>query len=87
MVTNAKELVIGHNPLYGSAKPIVKECWNYRFWNLEKGKPYIYINKDGNLSTISIRHVETNVNTREKNQNNQNNNNEVEYPMLKGHPL
>ncbi len=31
---------------------------------------YIYINKDGNPSTISTRHVETNVNTQEENQNN-----------------
>jgi hypothetical protein len=38
----------------------------------------IYINKDGNPSTISTRHVEANVNTQEENQNNQNSSNEVE---------
>jgi hypothetical protein len=34
-----------------------------------------------------MRHVETNVNTQEKNQNNQNSSNEVEDLMLEGHPL
>jgi len=45
------------------------------------------MNKDGNPSTISTRHVEANVNTREENQSNQNSSNEVEDLMLKGHPL
>jgi hypothetical protein len=48
---------------------------------------YIYINKDGNPSTKSTRHVEANVNTQKENQNNQNSSNEVEDLMLKGHPL
>jgi hypothetical protein len=49
---------------------------------------YIYINKDGNPSTKSTRHVETNINTQKGNQDNQNNDsNEVEDIMLKGHPL
>jgi len=48
---------------------------------------YIYIHKDGNRSTKSTKHVETNVNTQEKNQNNQNSINEVEDLNLKGHPL
>ncbi len=42
----------------------------------------IYINKDGNLSTKSTRHVK-----KKKNQNNQNNNNQVEELMLKRHSL
>jgi hypothetical protein len=33
---------------------------------------YIYINKDGNPSTKSTRHVEANVNTRKGNQDHQN---------------
>ncbi len=37
----------------------------------------MYMNKDENPSTISTRHVETNVNTQEENQNNQNSSNEV----------
>jgi hypothetical protein len=44
---------------------------------------YIYINKDANPSTISTRHVEANVNTKE-NQNDQNCSNEVADLMLKG---
>jgi hypothetical protein len=48
---------------------------------------YIYINKDGNPSTKSTRHVEENVNTQKENQNHQINNNEVEDIMLKGYPL
>jgi hypothetical protein len=32
-------------------------------------KPYTYINKDGNPSTKSTRHVEANVNIRKKKQN------------------
>jgi hypothetical protein len=44
---------------------------------------YIYINKDGNPSTTSTRHVKANVNTREENQSNQNSSNEVEDLMLK----
>jgi len=47
----------------------------------EKIKPYI--NKDGNPSTKSTRHVKANVNTQKENENNQNNNNEVEDLMLK----
>ncbi len=50
-------------------------------------KPYIYINKDGNPSTISTTHVEANVNTQEENQNDQNNSDEIEILMLKMHPL
>jgi hypothetical protein len=34
---------------------------------------YIYINKDGNPSTISTKHVEANVNTRKENQDQSNN--------------
>jgi hypothetical protein len=48
---------------------------------------YKYINKDGNPSTTSTRHVKANVNTREENQSNQNSSNEVEDLMLKWHPL
>jgi len=29
MVTSAEELVIGHNLLYGSVKPIARECLDY----------------------------------------------------------
>jgi len=47
----------------------------------------IYINKDGNPSITSTRHVEANVSTQEENQNNQNCSNEAEDLMLKGHPL
>jgi hypothetical protein len=47
---------------------------------------YIYINKDGNPSTESTRHVEANVNTRKEIQDHQNSSNEVEDVMLKGHP-
>ncbi len=48
---------------------------------------YIYINKDGNPSIKSTRHVKANVNTQKENQDNQNNSNEVEDVMLKMHPL
>jgi hypothetical protein len=48
---------------------------------------HIYINKDGNPSTKSTRHVEANVNTQKENQDHQNSSNEVEDVMLKGHPL
>jgi hypothetical protein len=48
---------------------------------------YIYINKDGNPSTKSTRHVEANVNTRKENQDHQNSSNEMEDVMLKGYPL
>jgi len=47
----------------------------------------IYMNKDGNPSTKSTRHVNANVNTRKENQEHQNINNEVEDIMLKGHPM
>jgi len=43
--------------------------------------------KDGNLSTISIRHIEANVNAWKENQNNQNKSNEVKELMLKEHHL
>jgi len=29
MVTSVEELVIGNNPLYGSAKPTARECLDY----------------------------------------------------------
>jgi len=51
------------------------------------GHPLVYINKDGNPFTISIRHVKANINTREENQNNKNSPNEVEDIMLTGHAL
>jgi hypothetical protein len=38
----------------------------------DKEKTYIYINKDGNPSTKSTRHVDTNVNTPKENQDHQN---------------
>ncbi len=44
----------------------------------QERKPCIYINKDGNPSIISTRHVQPYVNTQEENQNNQNSSNEVE---------
>jgi hypothetical protein len=47
----------------------------------------IYIDKDGNPSTKSIRHVDAKVNTQKENQGHQNNSNEVEDVMLKGHPM
>jgi hypothetical protein len=54
----------------------------HHYW---KEKPvYICINKDGNPSTISTRHVKANINTGE---NKQNNRNEVEDLMLTGHAL
>jgi hypothetical protein len=48
---------------------------------------YLYINKDGNPSTKSKRHVDVNVNKLKENQDHQNNSNEVEDIMLKGHPM
>jgi hypothetical protein len=54
---------------------------------LRENPIYTYRNKDGNTSTISIRHVEANVNTQKENQNNQNNSNEEKDVTLKGHPL
>jgi hypothetical protein len=48
---------------------------------------YIYINKDGNQSTKSTKHVDVNVNTQKENQDHQNSNNKVEDIMLKGHPM
>jgi hypothetical protein len=45
---------------------------------------YIYINKDGNPSTIRTRHVKANVNALKENQNDQNSSNEGEDLMLKG---
>jgi hypothetical protein len=45
---------------------------------------YIYINKDGNPSTIRTRHVKANVNTLKENQNDQNSSNEGEDLMLQG---
>jgi hypothetical protein len=50
-------------------------------------KPRIYINKDGNPTIESTRHVEANVNTRNENQDHQNSSNEMEDVMLTGHPL
>jgi hypothetical protein len=47
----------------------------------------MYINKDGNPSTKSTRHVDANVNTQKRNQKHQNNSNEVEHVMLNGHPM
>ncbi len=87
-VTNYfKEKVLGGKSKTATVK-------NYSFpktglnWNW---KPcayiYIYINKDGNPSTKSTRHVEANVNTQKGNQDHQNNYNEVEDIMLKGHTL
>jgi hypothetical protein len=46
-----------------------------------------YINKDGNPSTKSTKHIDANVNTWKENQDHQNNSNEVEDVMLKGHPM
>jgi hypothetical protein len=48
---------------------------------------YIYIIKDRNLSTISTRHVETNVNTQEKTKAIKIVAKKIEDLMLKGHPL
>jgi hypothetical protein len=45
------------------------------------------INKDGNPSTKSTRHVEANVNAQKENLNHQNSSNEVEDVMFKRHPL
>jgi hypothetical protein len=45
---------------------------------------YIYINKDGNPSTKSTRHVDANINMRKENQDHQNSNNEVEDVNAKG---
>jgi hypothetical protein len=42
----------------------------------------MHINKDGNPSTKSTKHVDANVNTRKENQDNQNSSNEVEALML-----
>ncbi len=46
---------------------------------------HIYINKDGNPSTKSTKHVDANVNTQKQNQDHQNSNNEMEDIMLKRH--
>jgi hypothetical protein len=48
---------------------------------------HIYINKDGNPSTKSTKHVDANVNKQKENQDHQNSNNEMEHAMLKGHPM
>jgi len=45
---------------------------------------YIYINKDGNPSTKSTRHVDANVNTGKENQDHQNSSNEVEDVNAQG---
>jgi hypothetical protein len=58
----------------------------YSYWKI-CNPLYIYINKDGNPSTKSTRHVEANVNTQKENQDHQNSNNEVKDIMLKRHPL
>jgi hypothetical protein len=47
---------------------------------------YIYIDKDGNPSTKSTKHVDAKVNTQKENQGHQNNN-KVEDIMLKRHPM
>ncbi len=47
----------------------------------------VCVNKDGNPSTKSTRHVNANVNTQKENQDHQNNRNEMEDIMLKGHPM
>jgi hypothetical protein len=47
---------------------------------------YIYINKDGNPSTKSTKHVDANVDTLKENQNNQNSSNDLENLMLKSFP-
>jgi hypothetical protein len=59
-----------------------KECTNIKWKTL-----YMYIDKDGNPSTKSTRHVKANVNTCKENKDHQNNSNEVEDIMLKGDPL
>ncbi len=51
--------------------------------NLTEGKKPIYINKDGNPSTKSTKHVDANVNTWKENQNHQNSTNEMKNIMLK----
>jgi hypothetical protein len=72
-----------------SAHPLHEGCRTTRLTrgNLQGRKPCICINKDGNSSTKSTRHVEANVNAREEDQDNQNSSNEVENVMLKGYPL
>jgi hypothetical protein len=47
---------------------------------------YIYINKNGNPSTKSKKHVEANVDTLKENQNNQNSSNDLENLILKSFP-
>jgi hypothetical protein len=47
----------------------------------------MYINKDGNPSTQSTRHVDANVNTPKENQDHQNSSNEVADAMLERHPM
>jgi hypothetical protein len=47
----------------------------------------MYINKDGNPSTKSTRHVDANVNTRKRNEDHKNNRDVVEDVMLNGHPM
>ncbi len=42
---------------------------------------------DENPSIKSTKHVKINVNTRKENQGHQNSSNEMEYEMLKRHPL
>jgi hypothetical protein len=44
----------------------------------EEKPVYIHINKDGNPSTKSTRHVHANVDTRKENQDHQNSSNEEE---------
>ncbi len=65
-------------------------CLSMEHWQIldkEQTFIYIYINKDGNPSTKSTRHINANVNTRKENQDHQNSSNEVEDVMLKGHPM
>ncbi len=49
--------------------------------------PVCIINKDGNPSTISTRHVEANVNMQDENQHYRNSTNEVEDLNALEHPL
>jgi hypothetical protein len=53
-------------------------------WNINM---YIYMNKDGNPSSKSTRHINANVNTWKENQDHQNSSNEVEAVMLRVQPM
>ncbi len=72
-----------YNIMYYEISKQLPLCWASHTQLTQWGKIYIYIDKDGNPSKKSTRHVDANVNTQKENQNHENNNNEVENVMYK----